>query len=233
MKEILAILAFGCAAIPAAQAQFQPSHLIPETLRYRMLTGSAEVGSSTTTISRDEAAGTIHIVESISGLFEQTAAVTLRDNTTLQTLASHVVSWRNHQYQQVRLQYLNDGQRVTGEVCRPPEFITPREVDIAFAPGTADIYAVPHLFRAASLAVGRTIRFSHFNALQNESGPARAWVARREIVAVPAGSFECHRLEAHAGSARLILFIDTRFPHRIIEQILPAIDVKLELVAIE
>ena len=233
MKEIFAILAFCCAAIPAAQAQFQPSHLVPETLRYRMLTGNAEVGSSTTTISRDEGAGTIHIVESISGLFEQTATVTLRDNAALQTLTSHTVISRDNQYHQFKLQYANNGERVFGEIHRPREFGGSRVVDVALPAGAADIYAVAPLFRASSLAVGRMIQFPLFNELENEVGLARAWIARLESVVVPAGSYECFRLEAYTGNARLILNIDTQFPHRIIRQIVPSLDVKFELVAVE
>jgi hypothetical protein len=233
MKEILAFVTFCCAALPAAQAQFLPGHLVAETLRYRLLTGSTEVGSATLTISRDPAAGIIHLVESISGLFEQTATLTLRDDPTLRTLTSHAVISRDNQYHQFQLQYDHSRNRVTGKIHRPREFGGNRVVDAALPAGAADIYAVAPLLRASSLAVGRTIQFSFFNALENETGLARAWIARLDTVAVPAGSFECFRLEAFAGNARLILDIDTQFPHRVIQQIMPSLDVKFELVAIE
>jgi hypothetical protein len=230
MKEILAFVTFCCAALPAAQAQFQPGNLVAETLRYRLLTGTTEVGSATLTISRDHAAGIIHIVESISGLFEQTATLALRDDPTLQTLTSHTVISRDNHYHQFQLQYEHGGGRVTGEIRRPQEF---RIVDATLPAGAADIYAVAPLFRASSLTVGRIIQFPLFNALENETGLARAWIARLETVAVPAGSFECFRLEAFTGNARLILNIDTQFPHRIVRQIVPALDVKFELAAVE
>jgi hypothetical protein len=233
MKEMWAFLTLWWVAVPAAQAQFHAAALVPETLRYRLLTGTTEVGSATLTISRDNTAGIIHLVESISGLFEQTATITLRDDATLQTLTSHTVISRDNQYHQFKLQYANDGQRVTGEIRRPPQFGGNRVVDMALPAGAADIYAVAPLFRASSLAVGRMIQFPLFNELENETGLARAWIARLDTVAVPAGSFECFRLEAFAGSARLILDIDTQFPHRIIRQIVPSLDVKFELVAIE
>lgn len=233
MKEILAFLTLWWAALPAAHAQFHAATLKPETLRYRLLTGSTEVGSATLTISRDHTAGIIHVVESISGLFEQTATITLRDNATLQTLISHTVISRDNQYHQFKLQYANSGQRVTGEIRRPPEFGGYRVIDTTLPAGTADIYAVAPLFRASSLAVGRMIQFPLFNALENETGLARAWIARLEPVTVPAGSYDCFRLEAYTGNARLILDIDTQFPHRIIQQIVPSLDVKFELVAVE
>lgn len=233
MKEILAFVTFCCVALPPAQAQFLPGNLVGETLRYRLLSGSTEVGSATTTISRDHDAGLIHVVESISGLFEQTAVVTLRDNAALQTLTSHTVISRDNQYHQFKLQYANDGQRVTGEIRRPAEFGGYRAVDTALPAGAADIYAVGPLFRASSLAVGRMLQFPLFNALDNETGLARAWIARLELVTVPAGSYECFRLEAYTGDARLILNIDSQFPHRIIRQIVPSLDVKFELVTIE
>ncbi len=233
MKEILAFITFCCAALPAAQAQFHPGSLVAETLRYRLLTGSTEVGSATVTISRDNLGGLIHIVESISGLFEQTSTVTLRDNATLQTLTSHTVISRDNLYHQFKLQYTNGGQRVSGEIHRPPEFGGSRVVETALPAGAADIYAVAPLFRASSLAVGRMIQFPLFNALENDTSLARAWIARLEAVTVPAGSYECFRLEAYTGNARLILNIDTQFPHRIIRQIVPSLDVKFELVTIE
>jgi hypothetical protein len=233
MKEIWAFLMLWWVVAPAAQAQFNAAALTPETLRYRLLTGSTEVGSATLTISRDHAAGLVHIVESISGLFEQTATITLRDNATLQTLASHTVISRDNQYHQFKLQYAADGQHVTGEIRRPQEFGGQRVVDMALPGGAADIYAVAPLFRASSLAVGRMIRFPLFNALENETGLARAWVARLESVTVPVGSYECFRLEAYTGNARLILNIDTQFPYRIIRQIVPSLDVKFELIAVE
>jgi hypothetical protein len=233
MKEILAFLTLWWAAVPVAHAQFYAATLTPETLRYRLLTGSTEVGSATLTISRDHAAGIIHIVESISGLFEQTATVTLRDNAKLQTLTSHTIISRDNQYHQFQLHYTDDGQRVTGEIRRPPQFGGYRVVNTALPAGAADIYAVAPLFRASSLAVGRMIQFPLFNALENDTGLARAWISRLEPVTVPAGSYECFRLEAYTGNARLILNIDTQFPHRIIRQIVPSLDVKFELVAIE
>ncbi len=233
MKEIWAFLTLWWVVMPAAHAQFHAATITPETSRYRLLTGSTEVGSATLTINRDHAAGIIHIVESISGLFEQTATVTLRDNATLQTLTSHTVISRDNQYHQFQLHYTDNGQRVTGEIRRPPQFGGYRVVDTALPAGAADIYAVVPLFRASSLAVGRMIQFPLFNALENETGLARAWIARLEPVTVPAGSYECFRLEAYTGNARLIINIDAKFPHRIIRQIVPALDVKFELVAIE
>jgi hypothetical protein len=233
MKEILAFVTFCCAVVPTARAQFLPSNLAAETLRYRLLSGSTEVGSATTTISRDNAAGLIHIIESISGLFEQTATVTLRDDATLQTLTSHTVISRDNQYHQFQLHYTDDSRRVTGEIRRPPQFGGDRVVNMALPTGATDIYAVAPLFRASSLAVGRMIQFPLFNALENETSLARAWIARLEPVTVPAGSYECFRLEAYTGNARLILNIDSQFPHRIIQQIVPSLDVKFELVAVE
>jgi hypothetical protein len=227
-----AFFIFTLVLIPAVYAQFLPANLIPETLQYRMLSGSVEVGSSRVTITHDNIAGTIFITESISGLFEQTTIVNLRNDSTLQTLTSHTVLSRDNKYQEAQVQYQDRGTRVKGEVRRPPEFGGQREVDVELEPGTADSYAVPYLFRSTRLAVGKTIRVPVYNALQNEKGSARGWIARIEPVVVPAGNFECYRLEAFSGNSRLILNLDTQFPHRVIRLILPALEVKLELESI-
>jgi hypothetical protein len=233
MNKILLFCIFWLAAIPAARAQFHPANLIPETLQYRMLAGSVEVGSTTVNISHDSAAGVIHIVESTSGLFEQTTRISLREDSTLQTLTSHTVLSREKKHQEAKLQYQNQGARVTGEVQQPPEFGGRRAVDAELEPGTADSYAIPYLLRCAPLAVGRIIKFPLFTGLQIEKGLTRGWVARIEPVVVSAGRFECFRVEVFAGNTRLILNVDTQFPHRVIRQFLPALDVKLELIAIE
>ncbi|MDZ7343562.1 MAG: DUF3108 domain-containing protein [candidate division KSB1 bacterium] len=232
MKEVLTFLIFWVAVTPAVQAQFDPANLIPETLRYRMLSGSTEVGQSTVTIRHDSAAGMLHLVETISGLFEQTTTLSLRYDTTLQTLTSQTTLSRDSRQQQARLQYSDDGTRVTGEVQRPAEFGGQRAVDTELEAGTVDSYAVPYLLRCAPLAVGTNLSLPLFNGLKNEKGLARAWVARIEPVTVPAGQFECFRLEVYAGNTRLILNLATQFPHRIIRQIFPALDVKLELASI-
>jgi hypothetical protein len=233
MKKTVVCLVLGWLTITPIHAQFDPARLIPETLRYRLQSGSAEVGSSTVTISHDNANGIIHIVESISGLFEQTAIVTIRNDTSLQPLASQAVFSRDNQYHDVQLHYSSDGQRVTGEVRRPPDFGGGCEVNATFPSAAADVYAAPHLLRASPLQVGKIIQFPLFNVLQNEKTLARAWVAKIETVSATAGRFECFRLESFLGNSRLILNVDTQFPHRIIRQILPELQVKFELAKVE
>jgi len=230
MKEILAVFISGFVSITPVRAQFDPAALVSEKLRYRLLTGVVEVGSSTVTISRDDAAAVIHIVESISGLFEQTAIVTIRDDNSLQPLTSHAVISRDNQYHELQLNYTANGQRVAGEVRRPAEFGGSRVIEVVLPSGAADIYSAPYLFRASSLGVGKILQFPLFNALLNEKSLARAWVAKVETVTVPAGNFDCFRLEAFLGNSRLILNIDTQFPHRLIRQVLPELEVKFELI---
>lgn len=232
-KRSLGFLAFWLIITPTAQAQFLSDNLAPETLRYRMMSGPVEVGSSIVTISHLSEAGVIQIVESISGLFEQTTVISLRNDSTLEPRTSHTVISRDNKFQEVRLQYQERSTKVTGEVRRPPEFGGERRVDAVLEIGTADSYAVPHLLRCVPLAIGKAVQFPLFDGLQNAKGLTRGWIARIESVTVPAGSFECFRLEVHAGDARLILNLDTQFPHRIISRILPALGVKLELVAME
>jgi hypothetical protein len=130
------------------------------------------------------------------------------------------------------LHYSSDGQRVTGEVRRPPDY-GGGTIDVTFPSAAADVYAAPYLLRASPLLIGKTIQFPLFNVLQNEKSLARAWVAKIETVAVAAGRFECFRLESFLGNSRLILNIDTQHPHRIIRQILPELQVKFELAKVE
>jgi hypothetical protein len=219
----------GGAAIGTASAQFNPATLISETLRYRLLSGSVEVGSSTVTISRDNATGIIQFVESISGLFEQTAVVTIRDDTSLQPLHAHIIISRDNRDQELKLTYRDGGRSVSGEIQRQANWGGSRLVNAALANGTVDLYTIPHLFRASPLSVNKTFQFPFFNGFHTEKGMARAWVSRIETVVVPAGAFDSYRLETYVGNARLILNIAAKPPHRIVRQILPELEVKFEL----
>src|SRR5262245_31790801 len=64
------------APAPLADA-YQPEVLTAETLRYRMVSGQTEVGEMSVDIARDQAAGVIQFVESVSGLFERSTVFTL------------------------------------------------------------------------------------------------------------------------------------------------------------
>jgi hypothetical protein len=233
MKDIWAFFVLLAVPINSGYAQLDPTKLIPETLHYRLLSGSVEVGSSIVTISRNPSNGMIHIVESISGLFEQTAIVAIRDDTSLQPLSSHIIISRDNKYHEAKLQYHENAQRVTGKVQRPAEFGGSRLIDTELLIGVVDIYAIPYFFRAAPLLVNRTLQIPFFNAMQNEKGLARAWISRLESITVPVGTFKCFRLEAFIGNSRLLLNYDTQFPHRLIRQIFPELEVKFELVKIE
>ncbi|MCG3118884.1 MAG: hypothetical protein ALAOOOJD_01169 [bacterium] len=230
MKAFFGLFILAGMLVKPAHAQFDPAVFVPETLPYRLLSGAVIVGNASVTISRENAAGTLHLVESISGLFEQTAVVTMRDDTSLQPLTTQVVIARNNQYHELKLEYRFDGQHVTGEMKRPLELGGVRSVDLALPAGTTDLYLVPHLFRASALAVGKTLQFPLFNGLQNEKSFVRAWVSRLESVTVPAGVFECFRLESFVGNSRVMINIDTQFPHRVVRQIFPELQVKFELI---
>jgi len=232
MKRSILIIYILCwANAKLLLAQFNPAALTPETLRYRLATGAVKVGSATVTISREP--GTIHIVESLSGLFEQTAIVSIRDDSSLQAQSTQVVISRANRYHELKLQYHPDGQYVTGEVQRPVEMGGSRVIDMALARGTIDLYAVPYLWRASSLALNKTFQLPLFNGLQIEKGAARAWVSRIESVITPAGTFACYRVETFLGAARMILNFDQNFPHRLIRQIFPELEVQFELEKVE
>ena len=218
----------GMASRPAP-AQIEPERLIPETLHYRLTSGAAEVGNARVTLSRDSVAGIIHIVESISGLFEQTASVTLRAGPSLQSLTSHVVVSRDRHDCEMQLHYDGTRKRITGAVQQPASLGGSHAIDAELMEGAVDLYALPQLLRATPLAVHQTLQFPVFQARQNRNALARVWVTRIETVTVPAGTFECYRVEVFIENARWVLNIAVQSPYRIIRQIHPELQVQFEL----
>lgn len=216
-------------ATRTAPAQFEPERLISETLHYRLTSGAAEVGNARLTLNRDSTTGIIHIVESISGLFEQTASITLHAGPRLQSLTSHIVVSRDWQDCETQLQYDVTRKRITGSVQQPANLGGSRAIDAELVEGTVDLYALPQLLRATPLTVYQTLQFPIFQARQNKNVLARVWVTRIETVTVPAGTFECYRVEVFIESARWVLNIAAQPPYRIVRQIHPELQVQFEL----
>ncbi|MGH7491719.1 MAG: DUF3108 domain-containing protein [bacterium] len=236
MQTLINRLALLCLMLPCAllaqspsdpDDRYQPQILIPETLRYRMVSGRTEVGEMTVDIARDQAAGMIHVIESVSGLFERSTVFTLRDDSRLQPVSSSTVFGREPRFHAVRLQYSETN--LTGEIEQPVEYGGKRAINLALPPATHDYFAVPHLLRARRLQVDEAISFAIFDFRQQRIDLARAWVVKNETVTVPAGDFVCQRVEGFSGKLRWILLIDETFPHRLVKQTFPAMEIELEL----
>ncbi len=210
---------------------YQPQVLVNETLRYRMRSGRTLVGEMTVNIARDDIHGFIHIVESVTGLFERATALTLRHDAALRPLSSHTVFGKADRFYSVQLNY--DDAAVSGQIDQPAEYGGKREIEAALVPATQDFFAVPYLLRARSLQTAEAISFPIFDFHQGRSARARAWVVRMETVSVPAGDFACHRVEGFSGKLRWIFLIEERFPHHLVKQVFPAMEIEMELIAVQ
>lgn len=193
-----------------------------------MASGHTEVGEARINIFCDEAAGVIHFVESVSGVFERATAFTLRSDSTGRPLSSHTVFGREPRLRAVRLQY--DETSVTGQIEQPAEYGGFEEINCFSGRVTHDFFAVPHLLRGRLLRVHETHVFPIFDFRQRRIVAARAWVAKMEPITVPAGKFNCFRIEGFSGKLRWIVWIDEKFPHRIAKQIFPGMEVEFDLV---
>lgn len=231
------ILAVVFLPLTPVAAQTFPSHdpfnaqlLVDDQLRYRTVSGHNVFGEAMVTITHDRAAGVIHVTEATTGLFARSTAFTLRADSTLGPVTSHTIVFDDELTREVRLRY--DGRAVTGVVKRPEVLGGDVTINRRLSPGAADVYAVHYLLRTGRLAVGRTLTFPIFDAMENEETIARAWVVRTEEVSVPAGSFHCYRVEGFSGKARWILLLESTAPHRLIKQILPTAHLTFELVEV-
>jgi hypothetical protein len=211
-----------------ARDTYRPQIFLEETLRYRMVSGRTGVGEMTVTISHDEAAGKIYLVESVSGLFERSTVLTLRHDSALRPLASQTVFGREPRFHAVLVKYDETG--LHGQIEQPAEFGGTHEINLALPPGTHDGFAVPHLMRARPLQLNEAISFPIFDFRQQRVDLARVWVVKNETVAVPAGDFVCHRMEGFSGKLRWIFFVDAEFPHRLVKQVFPGMEIEMDLV---
>ncbi len=210
----------------------KPMHtaaLINEALRYRMVTGTTEVGQITVNIvNKDDAL--LHIVESVSGLFERTTALLVRKDSTLQPLASHTVMMKESYSQEIQLQYSLGN--VSGEVFQPEKLGGRQRVGALLAAKTQDYYIVPYFLRSCALQENEVIKFPVYEALRNQVELARGWVVKLEEIEVPVGKFACYRVEGFTGKLRWILYFDKEFPHRLIKQKFPALRIETELIEV-
>lgn len=214
----------------SASPRFNARILVDDILRYRLVSGQRVFGEAIITIVHDSTANLIHIAESTTGLFERSSKFTLKADSTLRPLLQHTMVSEHEFLQECRLEYHEHA--VTGEVKRPEGFGGSFAINKRLNRDAADIYAVQHLVRASHLSVGRMLTFPIYNAFDNEESLARGWISKTETVTVPAGAFQCFRVEGFSGKARWILLLDTAYPHRIIKQIYPSAHLSLELVEV-
>ncbi len=222
--------ALGAQTTPAPQIFFQPQALCDEVLRYRMISGKTVVGEMKVNLAHGESGEVIHVVESLSGLFERSTALALRNDSTLQPLSSTTVFSNSNRFHTVRLNYGADV--VAGQIHQPVEYGGLQEIQQELAGGSHDFFAVPYLLRAHALAPNQAFIFPIFDFRQKKVDRARAWVAKKETVAAPAGEFACYRVEGFSGELRWIFLLEEKFPHRLVKQIFPALEIELELVEI-
>jgi len=203
--------------------------LINEVLRYRVITGTTEVGQITVNIvNKDDAL--LHIVESATGLFERTTALLVRKDSTLHPLASHTVMMKESYSQEIQLQYSYGN--VSGEVFQPEKLGGRQRVSALLSAKTQDYYIVPYFLRSCALQVNEVIKFHVYEPLRNHVELARGWVVKLEEIEVPVGKFACYRVEGFTGKLRWILYFDKEFPHRLIKQKFPALRIETELLEV-
>ncbi len=207
--------------------QPQARALVSESLRYRMLSGTLEVGQVIVNIVNESGGEFIHIIESTSGLLERTTTLLVRQDSTLSPRASHTVRSNAGLSQEIQLQY--EAGKVTGAIVQPKRLGGAKEVRASFLSQTQDYYIVPYFLRSCALQVNQVIKFPVYEALGNRVELARGWVVKLEEVEVAAGKFVCYRMEGFTGKLRWIFYFDKKFPHRLIKQKLPALHLETEL----
>lgn len=231
---ILVLLGVGstsfCQSQAVFEARFQPENLTEEQLIYRVISGNVAIGELITSIVHD-AGGVITLNETTTGLYTQTTMIVVRDDATLQPLRSATTIPSEVRDQLVKVRY--DYPQVRGHLDVPVAFGGTREVRTKLQDIRQDWYLIPYLLRASQLALRNYFAFPVYHPLTDSKIMARGWVMRIENVQVPAGEFECFRIDGYSGRQRWIIYLQTAFPQRLIKRVLPGLGVEYQLFSVQ
>jgi zinc protease len=121
--------------------------------------------------------------------------------------------------------------RIVGRANLPPQLGGSREVDHPaeglLLPGM-DEFAMA----ASILTEDVRLRIAYLDVVQDQPITLEARVVGREVVEVPAGSFDTWRVEVGTGQGTLTVFLRVEGPHILVKQLFPGQPVTLELAGI-
>ncbi len=231
MRTFPILASFWLAAAPIGAQTFRYLELHPTVLHYEIRVGTTPIGEAAWIVQASDSGAdtgdTLVFKWQMDGLLQQNLEVGLLRTPVLRPLWSRFDSRRGN------IRTLAVTRYRQGWAEGYYESLPSRRGKIHFRAAVPDTVVDIAMTRLAitlsPLQVGRGLRLRIFDVRKGRLVRAKGWVSRLVDVEVPAGRFRCYRLELFTGLAQEIDFIEARPPHRLVRQLLPAVDVDIRL----
>jgi len=203
---------------PPPPVAWAPDRLAPGTASYRVLVQGNPMGQASTTIVRDSAGGrqVLRIVASTTiGTFVQESDTIVMDAAALAPLRVRQTGTAGGQQESLALDY--DGPHVKGHVHVPQRTgVRDADVDTTLAAGTLDDNQVEALVAALPLASGGHWTLSAYTGGDGVVRQINVAVTGDSTLTVPAGTFDCWKLEMTGGQLPMNLFVTKAAPYLLV-----------------
>ncbi len=221
---------FAGFGLPAwGQTPFNTLHLTPETRRYQVYVGTTPMARAVWLLQRaTPATGDTFVFKwKMEGYLNQETEIYFLKKPELPGMRSRFVSEK----QNAVAVYDQDSVRIQIVTRTRAKGVKEKKtVQLYVPPGAIDLALLRLAITRLPLDVGRSVQMQVVDLREGKLINARGFVSRLTRVTVPAGTFECYRLELFVGLAREIDFIEAQPPYRLIRQIYPAVDIDIRLV---
>jgi zinc protease len=211
--------------------QWAPDRLVPGSFAFRVLVQGNPMGQASHAIARDTAGGrqVLRLTASTTiGSFVQENDSILMDAASLAPIRIRQSGTAGGQQESIALDY--DGMHVKGHVHVPQRTgVRDADVDTTLAAGTLDEVQVTPLLLALPLARGGRWALSAYAGSDGVVQSLAVSVTGDSTVTVPAGTFDCWKVEVTGGQVPLVLFITKAAPYTLVRWALVGPPVAFEL----
>jgi zinc protease len=200
--------------VQPTEVRWAPDRLVPAVDSYRILVQGNPMGQATHTLTRITT-GDRQVLRFTSdmamGAFAQGTDTIDLDATSLAPIRVRQAYTGGGQATTLALDY--DGTHVTGHSHMPsPQGVHDAAIDTTLAAGTFDDNQVMSSLLALPLADGARWVFATFDGGRGAIMTQTATVAGTDSVTVPAGSYDCWKIELTGGEAPLNLYVTKAVP---------------------
>ena len=216
----------------ASAVRWQLERIAPMSLTYRVMVQGNPMGQATQQIVRTTDGGRAVLQSmgsvNIGPFVQQTDTVTM-DAATLRPIRLRQSGRVQGQEVFVRLDY--DGTRVRGQTRTPDRqgAIRDATVDTTVAEGALDDNQLEAVLGALPLAAGGRWTLAAFAGDEQVAQTLSISVSGEESVTVPAGTFDCWRLEVTGGRQTLTFYLTKDSPWVVVKYAMAGAPVSFEL----
>ena len=202
-------------AAPPAAVQWAPDRLVPGSYAFRVLVQGNPLGQASHVVARDTVGGrpVLRLTATMTiSTFAQESDSILMDGASLAPIRIRQGGSAGGQQESIALDY--DGAHVKGHVHVPQRAgVRDADVDTTVAAGTLDETQVTPLVLALPLASGGRWTLAAYAGSEGVVRNITVAVTGDSTVTVPAGTFDCWKVEVAGGQVPMVLYISKAAPY--------------------